>query len=254
MRIAALDDDLDQLEFIERALVENGHDVHVFADGQSLLHALRREIFDLLIIDWQLRDMSGPGIVTWARRYLDYPLPVLFVTSRGEERDVVEGLVAGADDFMSKPAQVDELVARVRAVLRRAYPSAQPAVLRFGRYLVDTSERSVVFDGMRVDLKVKEFELAKFFFFNVDRVLSREQLYEAVWGGRAKTSSRTLDTHVSRLRVRLALRPENGYRLAAAYNLGYCLESAGAFARAGDVERVTLAQGERAGSPLKRAA
>lgn len=228
MRIAVLDDDLDQLELVKCALAAIGHDAHVFADGQSLLRVLRRETFDMLIVDWQLPDISGPEVVTWARKNLDYPLPILFVTSRSEERDVVEGLAAGADDFMSKPTRVGELIARVRAVLRRAYPTRQPGVLRFGRYLVNTFEHRIEVDGVWVELKVKEYELAKFFFLNIGRLLSREHLQEAIWGVHAETSSRTLDTHVSRLRSRLALRPDNGYRLTAIYSLGYRLEAVGA--------------------------
>ena len=228
MRIAVLDDDLDQLELVKCALAAIGHDAHVFADGQSLLRVFRRETFDMLIVDWQLPDISGPEVVAWARKNLDYPLPILFVTNRREERDIVEGLAAGGDDFMSKPTRVGELIARVRAVLRRTYPTCQPGVLRFGRYRINTFEHRIEVDGTWVELKVREYELAKFFFLNVGRLLSRDHLHEAIWGACAETSSRTLDTHVSRLRSRLALRPENGYRLTAVYSVGYRLEAVGA--------------------------
>src|ERR1700761_5117845 len=122
MRIAALDDDPALLESIERVLTEAGHSCQTFALAKTLIAALRRETFDLLVVDWNLPDMSGVETIAWARENLETPPPMLLLTSRSAEEDVVEGLNAGADDYVVKPAPGPVLLARVNALIRRAYP------------------------------------------------------------------------------------------------------------------------------------
>ena len=225
MRIAALDDDPLQLELIKRTMVSIGHECHTFDHGEALLRELRKETFDLLILDWQLPDISGPDVVRWVRSNLDRRVPILFVTNRREERDIVEGLAAGADDFMVKPIRIGELAARVRALLRRIYASQGDTELVFGRYRFVIGMPILEMDGKPVDLKHREYELALFLFQNMGRLLSREHLREAVWGRGADIPSRSLDTHISRLRNKLELRPANGYLLTAIYGLGYRFET-----------------------------
>jgi DNA-binding response OmpR family regulator len=225
MRVAALDDEPDQLDLIRQTLASMGHDCHCFTDSKSYLRALRRETFDLLILDWQVPDISGLEVLRWARENLQERVPVLFVTNRNTEADVIEGLSAGADDFMIKPMRVGELTARVKALLRRAYHQQPPNEVSFGRYRFDVAGAQITVDGQPVTLKQKEFDLALFLFQNIGRLLSRKHLLEAVWAIEAEVSSRSLDTHVSRLRTKLGLQPENGYRLAAIYSVGYRLEA-----------------------------
>lgn len=225
MRVAVLDDDEAQLELGRQALEGMGHDFHGFADGRSLLRALRRESFDLMILDWQLPDISGIDVMQWARQNLEERVPILFVTNRSAESDVIEGLSAGADDFMVKPIRVGELTARVNALLRRAYPQRGGGEFVIDRYLFDPATAQIRVGEQSVVLKQKEFDLAVFLFKNIGRLLSRKHLLEAVWGIEAEVSSRSLDTHVSRLRMKLGLMPENGYRLAAIYSVGYRLEA-----------------------------
>ena len=134
MRIAALDDDPLQLEFFTHALTAMGHACRTYTTGAALLKDLRRETFDLLIVDWQLPDIEGPEIITWVRQQLDTELPILFVTHRQSESDIVQGLGCGADDFMVKPVRLAEFKARVGALLRRAYPLTAQSVLDFGPY------------------------------------------------------------------------------------------------------------------------
>ncbi|VTU38843.1 hybrid sensor histidine kinase/response regulator [Variovorax sp. PBL-E5] len=112
MRVAALDDDVEELDLIKSTLRAIGHDCHVFTEGAALQRELRRETFDLLIFDWHLPDTTRPEIVQWVRNHLQARIPILFVTNRRQERDLVEGLAAGADDFMMKPIRVGELAAR----------------------------------------------------------------------------------------------------------------------------------------------
>lgn len=224
MRIAALDDEAYQLELIRHTVEVIGHECHGYSDGKSLLRDLHRETYDLLILDWGLPDIEGPRVVRWIREDLNSSLPILFVTNRREEKDLVEGLAAGADDFMTKPVRVPELQARVRALLRRAYPARHDSQLAFRGYRFHPSTRTLRIDGRLVELSRREYELALFLFQNLGRLLSREHLREAVWGIGAETPSRSLDTHISRLRLKLELQPSNGFLLSAIYGLGYRLE------------------------------
>ncbi|WP_211467013.1 response regulator transcription factor, partial [Collimonas silvisoli] len=156
---------------------------------------------------------------------LSRTLPVLFVTNRADEEGVVEALAAGADDYMIKPIRHSELTARVRAILRRAYPAQSPSThLVFNDYVFDTRSGCLTLRGKSIEITQKEFELALLFFRNIDHPLSRAHILEAVWSRDAVIPSRTMDTHVSRVRSKLQLRPENGYRLRPVYRYGYRLE------------------------------
>ena len=225
MRIAALDDDTLQLELFTQILEEMGHVCHTYTTGSALLKALRRETFDLLLVDWQLPDTSGPEVVGWVREHVGTAVPILMVTNRQEERDIVEGLACGADDFMTKPVRVGELTARVGALLRRAYPAATHHVLEFGPYRFLPETRTLEMNGTPVELKTREYELALFLFQNMGRLLSRDHLREVIWGQSAEVISRSLDTHISRLRTLLDLRPANGYVISAVYGVGYRFEA-----------------------------
>ncbi|MGJ7491145.1 response regulator transcription factor [Variovorax sp. ZT4R33] len=225
MRIAALDDESGQLDLIKTTMEGIGHECHGFSEGRSLLRELRQQSYDLLILDWTLPDVQGPAVVQAIREDLNSRLPILFVTNRREEADMVEGLRAGADDFMVKPIRVGELEARVRALLRRAYPAQHEPELIFGPYHFYPHSRVLKVKGETSELKHREYELALFLFQNLGRLLSREHLREAVWGLGAENPSRSLDTHISRLRTKLDLRPSNGFLLSAIYGLGYRLEA-----------------------------
>lgn len=226
MRIAALDDDPAQLEAVERALTEAGHSCQTFPLAKALVAALRRDTFDLLVVDWNLPDMSGIETIAWARENLETPPPVLLLTSRSAEEDVVKGLNAGADDYVVKPVQAPVLLARVNALLRRAYP-ARPAerVEAFGDYGFDIQAETVTLGGQAGPaMTSKEFALALLLFRNTHRALSRAHILETVWGRNPDLPTRTLDMHISRIRSKLNLRPENGFRLAPVYSYGYRLE------------------------------
>jgi DNA-binding response OmpR family regulator len=225
MRIAALDDESGQRDLIRMTMESMGHECHGYSDARSLLRDLRQQSFDLLILDWTLPDMQGPAVVKRIREDFNNRLPILFVTNRREEADMVEGLAAGADDFMVKPIRTAELEARVHALLRRAYPAQHDAELAFGPYHFLPQLRMLKVNGVPADLKHREYELALFLFQNMGRLLSREHLREAIWGISSETPSRSLDTHVSRLRTKLDLRPSHGFLLSAIYGLGYRLEA-----------------------------
>ncbi|MGZ3253593.1 MAG: response regulator transcription factor [Burkholderiaceae bacterium] len=225
MRIAVLDDDRSQTDLVSQVLTSAGHLCYAFNSGKEMLNQLRRESFDMLIIDWQVPDLSGSDVLRWAREKLSDNLPVLFMTSRSGEDDIVTGLAAGADDYMIKPIRRGELVARVQALLRRAYPT-QNAVeqIQFNQYVFEPRTARLTATGEPIELTQKEFDLALLFFRNLGRPLSRAYILEAVWSRDVEIPSRTMDTHVSRVRSKLQLRPENGFRLAPVYSYGYRLE------------------------------
>jgi DNA-binding response OmpR family regulator len=237
MRVAALHDDSTQHQISQQALAALGHECHRFDSSVALLRALRREGFDLLLIDWSMPDFSGLEVLRWARVQLKERVPVLFITETRNEADVIEGLAAGADDFMVKPVRTDELGARINALLRRSYHRQQEADLVFGRYRLEPATRRALIGDAVVALKQKEFDLALFLFQNLGRLLSREHLLQAVWGVAAEVTSRSLDTHASRVRTKLALTPHNGFRLAAVYGVGYRLEAVSAPASTAATER-----------------
>lgn len=227
MRIAVLDDDPILLELIKGTLERHHHVCHIYANGTSLLKDVRHETFDLLIVDWHLPDMEGTEVVQTVRQICGPQLPILFITRRQDERDVVHALACGADDFMTKPLRMGELVARTTALMRRAFPEAMGMRLVFGPYCFDADKRSLAVHGQTVELKNREYELALFMFRNPGRLLSRAHLREVVWGDTNEAPSRSLDTHVSRLRTKLELTDANGYTITAIYGMGYRLDPAG---------------------------
>jgi DNA-binding response OmpR family regulator len=225
MRIAVLDDDRSQSDLVCQVLTSAGHTCHPFDMSKDLLNQLRRESYDMLVIHWQLPDVSGVEVIRWAREKLPANLPILFMTSRSSEDDIIAGLAAGADDYMIKPIRRGELVARVQALLRRAYPTQNTIEqIQFGQYVFEIRTGRLTMDGKPVEVTQKEFDLALLFFRNIGRPLSRAYILEAVWARDVEVPSRTMDTHVSRVRSKLQLRPENGFRLAPVYSYGYRLE------------------------------
>ncbi|MDP5009535.1 MAG: response regulator transcription factor [Glaciimonas sp.] len=225
MRIAVLDDDQSQTDLVCQVLTSSGHVCHPFQSGKEILNQLRRENYDMLILDWQVPDLSGPEVLHWIRFKLPPTIPVLFMTSRSGEDDIVAGLAAGADDYMIKPIRRGELVARVQALLRRAYPIQNASEqISFGDYVFETRSSRLMLAGAPIEVTQKEFDLALLFFRNLGRPLSRAYILEAVWSRDIDIPSRTMDTHVSRVRSKLQLLPENGFRLAPVYSYGYRLE------------------------------
>jgi DNA-binding response OmpR family regulator len=187
---------------------------------------VQRETFDLFLLDWEVPGMSGAEVLLWIRANIAEPVPVLFVTARQREEDIVHALTNGADDYMVKPLGKLELLARIDALGRRARTSQRPdeGVLDFGRLSVDCRSRQVKLDGRVVTMTQKDYELTVFLLRNVGRLLSRGYIMEAVWGQTADLNTRTIDTHVSRIRGKLQLTPEYGWRLSAVYQHGYRLE------------------------------
>jgi DNA-binding response OmpR family regulator len=228
LRIAILEDDADQLALLQRWIARDAHDVHGFLSSRELMTRSTRESFDLYLLDWQVPEISGTEVLKWLRNNVSRTVPVLFVTVRDSEEDIVYALENGADDYIVKPAREHELLARIHALLRRAYPKEEETHLAFPPFEIDTQLSEIRRNGAKIELTPKEFDLAVVLFRNVGRLLSRGHLQETVWGRSGDLQTRTVDTHVSQVRKKLDLRQENGYRVVPVYNYGYRLEHVGA--------------------------
>lgn len=229
MRIAVVDDDESIIEFAATALTAAGHSSTGYRNGAALLAALRRQTFDLILLDWNLPDSSGMELLKSIRDAVSRATAIIMLTSRADKDDVTAALHAGADDYVVKPETASVIVARVEAVLRRAMPTAvQERVLHFGPYAFDRLTERVEVRDEDVALSAKEFQLALTLFENMHRALSRSYLLETIWQSAADLSTRTLDMHVSRIRTKLKLTPENGYRIVAISGYGYRMERFGA--------------------------
>lgn len=225
MQIALVEDDPAQADLLQAWLKEAGHDCHHFSNGKAFIYEAKRHTFDLIILDWMLPDSTGPDLLNWVRENIDWQIPVLFTTSRDSEQDIVFALSHGADDYMIKPVKQQETIARVNALLRRSAPvDAEDNILEASPYVFDAQSRSVSVNSEPVELTQKEYDLALFLFRHTGRLLSRSYLLENIWGVNSGLQTRTVDTHISRIRKKLALGPEVGWRLSSVYQHGYRLE------------------------------
>jgi len=225
MRIALLEDDLAQSDLVKLWLSGAGHICHSFDRSREFMRVLSHDSFDLLVLDWELPDINGDEVLAWVRANGHENVPVLFTTARNEEKDIVAALKAGADDYLVKPLRKEELLARIGALARRSGGRATPrAGFRVGEFEIDPDRRLVVRNGEAIELTQKDFDLATFLFRNVGNLVSRGHILETVWGRSPELNTRTVDTHISRLRTKLGLLPENGWRLSAIYQHGYRLE------------------------------
>lgn len=226
MRIAIADDDRAILEQISAGLEHAGHDTEKFRNGTDVQTALKRETFDVVLLDWNMPGMTGLEVIVWAQEALDQKPPFILLTSRQDKQDVIRGLEMGAVDYIVKPEDDDIIRARVETAARQttAPIEAEPRQEEFGNIKLDRREKSVTMAGNPVHLTAKEFDLLNLFLSNLDRPLSRGYLFSQVWGGAANLETRTLDMHVSRLRTKLQLKPENGFVIRTVFGFGYRMD------------------------------
>jgi DNA-binding response OmpR family regulator len=223
--IGLLEDDADQAAVVAAWLEEAGFTVRIFRTAAEFRRRQGVEAIDLLLLDWMLPDTPGIEVIGRIRASANHRLPVIFLTARGNEEDLVRGLASGGDDYVIKPAKQRELLARVNALLRRqAGNGEKDGQLELPPYCVDTERRRISINGRDIELTQREFDLAHFLFRRQGRIVGRDALLENVWNLSTAVSTRTVDTHVSRLRKKLDLNGENGWRLAAIYQHGYRLE------------------------------
>ena len=203
-RILIVDDEPAITELLSLILRHDGHQTKVAADAAEATERVRAELPDLVVLDWMLPGESGTAL---ARRWRADPrtrdLPIVMLTARSEETDLVQGLDSGADDYLSKPFSNAELLARIRAVLRRKSPQALETVVQVGRLQLDPATMRVVVDGQQLQVGPTEFRLLRFLMSHPERVHSRGQLLDKVWGDHVFIEERTVDVHIKRLREAL---------------------------------------------------
>ena len=204
-RVLVVDDEPDLLELVRINLAQSGYTVETAASGSEALTALRRAPPDVMILDLMLPDLSGTELCARVRADQRLAaLPIIMLTAKSEEIDRVVGLELGADDYVTKPFSPRELALRVRAVLRRRAPTGEEArVLEHGVLRVDPDSHRASVDGREITLTAKEFQLLVALMGRPGRVMTRERLLDEVWGSDITVTSRTIDTHLKRLREKL---------------------------------------------------
>jgi two-component system, OmpR family, response regulator RegX3 len=223
MRVAVVENDPDEAAVFSQWLKLAGHRTHHFSDGAALVRVLDQVALDALLLDWSLP--STLEVLRRVRGSDRASLPVLLVGGRSREDDVVTALRQGADDYVVKPVRRFELIARLEAVARRGRHRVEESIaIEAGALRIDCATRTVWRDGRPLAVTAKDFELSVLFLRNIGRLLSRGYLLDTVWGPNAGGLSRTLDTHISRLRKKLGLTPEYGWRLMPVYTRGYRLD------------------------------
>jgi DNA-binding response OmpR family regulator len=228
MRIAIADDEVEVTGFLKTIVEESGHVAMTFSDGNMLAQALARETFDLVILDWSMPGKDGITMLKWMSETMSEKPPVIMMTNRTAKKDISDALNAGADDYITKPEDRMVIAARINAMLRRSAGSgAFETHATYGKYHLNRIDQTVTVDDKTIALTAKEFELADLFFRNTDRTLSRNYIMETIWRTTAALATRTLDMHISRVRAKLDLKPENGFRIFTVFGYGYRLESMG---------------------------
>lgn len=219
--IALVEDDPEIGPLTQKKLSEQGFDAHLVTDGVALDALLARQTIDLIVLDIMLPGEDGLSICRRLRASSN--IPILMLTARTEEIDRIIGLEIGADDYLGKPFGSRELVARIRAILRRtnSAPAPKPDVLRFDDVVVDLARHAVQRDGEEMDLTSGEFALLRAFVTHPGRVLSRDQLMDYAQGRQADQFDRTIDVQISRLRAKLGDDPKRPRLIKTIRNAGY---------------------------------
>jgi DNA-binding response OmpR family regulator len=223
-KVLVVDDEQDILQLVGYHLEREGYQVVGCGDGKSALDLVRREHPDLVVLDLLMPGVDGLEVCRLLRR--DSAIPIIMLTAKTEEADRVSGLELGADDYVTKPFSPRELVARVKAILRRGVPSPDDKVLKFGDLTMDFARYQVRVKGKAISLTAKEMELLKTLVQAKGRVLSRDFLLERVWDydRAAEIESRTVDVHVRRLREKLG---HEAHRIVTVKGAGYRFEQEG---------------------------
>ena len=224
--IAVVEDDLAFAVELEEFLGASGYTVSSYDSSQKFLAALRQSECDLLIVDWSIPDLSGIEVLEYIRKF--HPdMPAIMLTARAENIDIVRGLQAGADDYVSKPVDPDVLAMRIKSLLRRSKGEVKNVSenVTLGRYLLRPSTSTIYLGDEEIVLPKREFDMAMLFFTNPNRLLSRQYLAATLWGKVIDYHSRTIDTHVARLRKNLKLDSTCGISLNALYGFGYTLQA-----------------------------
>ena len=221
MKILVVDDEKLLVKGIKFNLENEGYQVETAFDGAAAVELAKSESFDLIILDLMMPEVDG---LTACMRIREFSaVPIIMLTARSEDADKIIGLESGADDYVTKPFNILELKARIRALLRRAGQTAQKRteLLTAGGIALDTERRIALRDGVPVDLTAKEFDLMELLMRNPNRVYSRETLLDAIWGYDVSSEIRTVDVHIRRLREKLEKNPAQPEHILTKWGVGY---------------------------------
>jgi phosphate regulon transcriptional regulator PhoB len=221
-RILIVEDEQDLVRLLKYNLDKEGFRVNTVSDGSLVLAEMRREEPDLLVLDLMLPGMDGLEICRQIRRHDRYSfIPILMLTARSDEADRVVGLEIGADDYVTKPFSMRELIARVRALLRRREPVAQRNSVQRGSLTIDPSAHAVSVAGRQVELSALEFRLLHHLASHPGLVFSRDQLLDRVWGNDRSVTPRSVDVYIRRVREKIETEPQNPAYLQTVHGVGY---------------------------------
>ena len=226
-KVLVVEDDRNLLETIKYNLVKEGYEALVAVDGAEALEIARNEKPDLIILDIMLPKIDGFEVCRILRREMN--VPIIMLTARTDETDRIMGLDTGADDYMTKPFSIRELLARIRALLRRAGMAEaklpeNAAIIKIGDITIDLNRHRVISKGQTLELTAKEYDLLVFLAQNESYVFSREQLLEKVWGYDFAGDTRTVDVHIRWLRQKIEDDPANPMHLLTVRGTGYKIE------------------------------
>jgi len=202
MRILIVEDDKGVSRFIKKGLSEEGFGVDAVFDGEEGLYMASTDVYDLIILDIMLPELNGFEILKGIRKK-GVSAPVLFLTAKGEKEDIVHGLGLGADDYLVKPFAFAELLARIKAVLRRGQKDVEMSKLCVGDLILNLIDRTVSRSGNNIELATKEFALLEYLMRNPGQALTRTMILDKVWGYDFDTSSNIIDVHINRLRNKI---------------------------------------------------
>ncbi|WP_182354375.1 response regulator transcription factor [Flaviflexus huanghaiensis] len=225
-KIFLVEDEAAYRDTLTFKLNRDGYDVVAVGDGQEAVDMFERTNPDIVLLDLMLPGLSGTEVCRQIRQKSS--VPVIMLTAKDSELDKVVGLEIGADDYVTKPYSYRELVARIRAVLRRGVAEddeVRESALRVGRVAMNTGRHEVAIDGAKVAMPLREFELLELFMRNADRVLTRAQIIDRIWGPDYTGDTKTLDVHVKRLRSKIEVEPSAPTMLLTVRGLGYKLVS-----------------------------
>lgn len=224
-RVLLVEDEPDLAEPLAYLLRREGYEVEIAEDGPAALSAYSEQGADLILLDLMLPGMPGTEVCRQVRATSN--VPIIMLTAKDSEVDIVVGLELGADDYVTKPYSARELLARMRAVLRRtadAEAELDERVLEGGRVTLDVDRHTVAVDGEQINMPLKEFELLEVLMRNAGRVLTRGQLIDRVWGSDYFGDTKTLDVHIKRIRSRIERVPSEPVMLVTVRGLGYRFE------------------------------
>lgn len=226
MYIAILEDEATLAEEVKLCLERQGHRVQIFVDGAAITRSIRRDTFDLFVLDWNVPKMNGLEVLKDMRNNLKLTEPIIFLTSTDDESAIVEALSEGADDYCVKPVRIKEFMARVRALERRSgknvAPNSESKVI--ADFTFNPVDQTVKVGEEVITLADKEFKLALFLFNNLDRPVSRNRILMEIWERTDEELSRSLDVHIAWIRKKLNIGATGtSVRLTAIYGYGYRL-------------------------------